>query len=241
MLVETDMSTRGLGKDAIGQQNLPPVAEGKRIVVGVAHGMYSRIADRKRAGIATFDAVSASAHIERTILNAHSKGGASVEEQSDARGIDGESSASRDEHREIGADTGRGRCIVHADGAIALDDQPQVFDLVEEGGFVVGDVGVVEGEDFVFGIVDDTARDARPFELSAYVVSLAGDVDFLGGSVEIPSGSEEEGEEEKNCVLLHGVVGSREVLLSGCQSREPPMQKIVTFNFEDLLIYIMCI
>lgn len=210
VLVETDMSTRGLGKGAIGQQNLPPVAEGKRIVVGVAHGMYSRIADGKCAGIATFDAVSASAHIECTILNAHSKGGASVEEQSDARGIDGESSASRDEHREIGADTGRGRCIVHADGAIALDDQPQVFDLVEEGGFVVGDVGVVEGEDFVFGIVDDTARDARPFELSAYVVSLAGDVDFLGGSVEIPSGSEEEGEEEKNCVLLHGVVGSRE-------------------------------
>ena len=75
---------------------------------------------------------------------------------------------------------------------------------------MVGDVGVVEGEDFVFGIVDDTARDARPFELSAYVVSLAGDVDLLCGSVEIPSGSEEEGEEEKKCVLLHGVVGSRE-------------------------------
>ncbi len=89
VLVETDISARGLGKDAIGQQNLPPVAEGKRIVVGVAHGMYSRIADGERAGIATFDAVSASAHIERTILNAHSKGGASVEEQSDARGIDG--------------------------------------------------------------------------------------------------------------------------------------------------------
>ena len=27
------------------------------------------------------------------------------------------------------------------------------------------------------------------------------------------------------------------MLLSGCQSREPPTQKIVTFNFEDLLIY----
>ena len=107
---------------------------------------------------------------------------------------------------------------------------------------MVGDVGVVEGEDFVFGIVDDTARDARPFESSAFVVSLAGDFDLcLCGSGEIPSGSEEEGEEEKNSVLFHGVVGSREVLLSRCQSREPPTQKIVTFNFEDLLIYKMCI